>query len=46
MVLKDDGDLVRDAIAIKRDIERKRDEGCRLEASINLLSIAAMSGLP
>ena len=44
MVLEGDGDLVRDAIAIKRDIER--DKGCRLEASINLLSIAAMSGLP
>jgi hypothetical protein len=25
MVLKDDGDLVRDAIAIKRDIERERE---------------------
>ena len=37
MVPKDDGDLVRDAIAI----ERKKEGGCRLEALTNLLSRAA-----
>jgi len=46
MVPKDDGDLVRDAIAIKREIERERERKMSLGGVDNLLSIATMSGLP